>query len=210
MSVTPTTLARATSSSKSCLAGRAPTTSSGPLRVLSTCGVHSPTHRLKHATNAARKARMGPGPPKARQTVVCGAGGLTPTRHAVLHDFCMVLPAGGLLLAAGVAGLLAGSGRGAAVVAWGGVAELLLAAMSLKAWKKGRRSVGAAITSLQTGIAAFLSLRLYRVFLASAKPAARIVHGVLLAIAGSLLVFLVYNLLAGGNPPKRAQPGEEP
>lgn len=205
-------------------------------------GVRRPESPLEHGPNSrARRSN----PQQARQTVVCGAGGLTPTRHAVLHDFCMVLPAGGLLLAAGVAGLLAGSGRGAAVVAWGGVAELLLAAMSLKAWKKGRRSVGAAITSLQTGalrksnrrvvnmacamlhalqqrvtlsprhsivagIAAFLSLRLYRVFLSSAKPAARIVHGVLLAIAGSLLVFLVYNLLAGGNPPKRAQPGEEP
>lgn len=60
-----------------------------------------------------------------------------------------------------------------------------------------------------TGLAGVLSLRLYRVFQASTKRPALIVHGVLLAIAGSLLAFLVYNLLAGGNPPKRARTVED-
>lgn len=46
-------------------------------------------------------------------------------------------------------------------------------------------------------------MKLYRVLAASTKLPARIVHGVLLGITGALLLFLVYNLFAGGNPPKR-------
>jgi hypothetical protein len=61
-------------------------------------------------------------------------------RHAALHDFCMCIPYGALLLAGGAASLLTGgSTAGAALCLFGAVHELL-AALSLRAWKRGASS----------------------------------------------------------------------
>lgn len=70
-------------------------------------------------------------------------------RHAVLHDFCMCIPYGALLLVAGLA-LLAtgGSAAGGALCLFGGV-HTLLAMASLRAWKRGATS--APFTALSAG-----------------------------------------------------------
>lgn len=70
-------------------------------------------------------------------------------RHAVLHDFCMCIPYGAVLLAAGLAMLATGGGAaGGALCLFGGV-HTLLAMASLRAWKRGATS--APFTALSAG-----------------------------------------------------------
>lgn len=73
------------------------------------------------------------------------------TRHAVLHDFCLGLPGGVLLLVAGIAGRISGAGRGAAIVTLGGVAQIFLSFLSLKAWRRRNLGLGGMLTALQAG-----------------------------------------------------------
>ena len=127
----------------------------------------------------------------------------TEVRHAVLHDFCMGIPGGALLFAAGIVGRLSGAGRGAAIITLGGAAQLALAFLSVKAWRRRSLALGSLLTATQAGVCAFLSAQLFKVLSASHKLAPKIVHGVLLAVSSLLLLFLVYNLLAGGNPPPK-------
>ena len=57
-------------------------------------------------------------------------------RHAALHDFCMCFPYGALLLAGGTASLLTGGSTAGAALCLFGAAHALLAALSLRAWKR--------------------------------------------------------------------------
>lgn len=67
-------------------------------------------------------------------------------RHAFLHDFCMAIPYGALLLAGGLAAKLAGWGQPAAVMAVVGALQVLLANLSLKAWRSGKSAVATTLT----------------------------------------------------------------
>jgi hypothetical protein len=61
-------------------------------------------------------------------------------RHAALHDFCMCIPYGALLLAGGAASLLTGGSKAGAALCLFGAVHALLAALSLRAWKRGASS----------------------------------------------------------------------
>ena len=67
-------------------------------------------------------------------------------RHAFLHDFCMAIPYGALLLAGGLAAKLAGWGQPAAVMAVVGALQVALANLSLKAWRSGKSAAAATLT----------------------------------------------------------------
>ncbi|KAK9824847.1 hypothetical protein WJX81_007102 [Elliptochloris bilobata] len=121
-------------------------------------------------------------------------------RHAALHDFCMCIPYGALLLAGGFVSLLRGGGATGAALCLFGCVHTLLAVLSLRAWKRGASS--APYTALSTAGAGFLA---WRVFGRVAQGSSRLLDRPLLALAASLAAFTAYNLAAGGNPPKRAK-----
>ena len=61
-------------------------------------------------------------------------------RHAILHDFCMGIPYGSIVLAAGLVSLLFGSGHRGIAFAAGGTAILASAFFSLVQWRAQRPS----------------------------------------------------------------------
>lgn len=61
-------------------------------------------------------------------------------RHAILHDFCMGIPYGAIVLAAGLVSLLFGSGRKGIMFALGGAFMLAGAFFSLLQWRQHRPS----------------------------------------------------------------------
>lgn len=63
-----------------------------------------------------------------------------PQRHAVLHDFCMVIPYGVLMILAGLLSLAFKSGIMGLGIAAVGAVQLLLAVLSLGSWRKGNPS----------------------------------------------------------------------
>lgn len=70
-----------------------------------------------------------------------------PPRHAVLHDFCMVIPYGALMVLAGLLSLAFKSGAVGLRVAAVGVLQLLLATLSLGSWRKGKPSTVYTLTA---------------------------------------------------------------
>lgn len=61
-------------------------------------------------------------------------------RHAILHDFCMGIPYGSIVLAAGLVSLLFGSGQQGVTFAAGGSGVLACAFFSLVQWRAQRPS----------------------------------------------------------------------
>ena len=70
-------------------------------------------------------------------------------RHAVLHDFCMVIPFSAIVAAAGLATLLLGSRQVGLQLLVAGAVLGAAAASSLSRWKKGLSS--RSVTSLAAG-----------------------------------------------------------
>lgn len=118
--------------------------------------------------------------------------------HAFLHDFCMTIPYGAILAAAGVIGLVAGwSSVGAGILA-AGVAVCLSSYVSLQEWKQGQSS---ALYTLSSGaVASGVGWLMYKNVQAKA---AVLPSGILLALSAAAALFCFYNVAAGGNPPKK-------
>ena len=70
-------------------------------------------------------------------------------RHAILHDFCMSIPYGSVVLAAGVVSLLFGSGKQGLTFALAGTGILASSFFSLVQWRAQRPST--TFTLLSTG-----------------------------------------------------------
>lgn len=145
-----------------------------------------------------------------------------PTRtpsYAPLHDFCMMIPYAAASLAVG---LVATAAMGAGVLAWAtlanGAAMAALAALSLRSWKAGvlsktYASIGFGtfathITPITRHMCATVSTSalwcLYYPFLHAPGQAALQHAGLMswVAVTSAMMVFLLVNVLAGGNPPK--------
>ena len=124
-------------------------------------------------------------------------------RASVMHDFCLTLPYGLLVALGGVMGfLLKGSIPSLAAGGGSGLALMLLGVGSLKTWQKGTKGASAPFTLASARVAGMLTFVMGKRFLASGAifPA-----GVIATLSGVMLLFYVYNLLAGGNPlPKKS------
>jgi hypothetical protein len=84
-------------------------------------------------------------------------------RHAVLHDFCMVIPYGAIMVAAGLISLAFKSGTRGMLIAAIGTLQLLLAVKSLGNWRKGQAST--ICTAVAGGVLIFCCiLRMGRVW----------------------------------------------
>ncbi len=117
--------------------------------------------------------------------------------HAILHDFCLVIPYGLLLVLVGFIGVAT---PGAAKFGWctaaAGLAQMFLSSKSLGSWKaRGNHRV---FTSLCLGIAALLTWVSTALFRRGAFP---LVSGSAGVLSGAISLFLIHNLVAGGNKP---------
>ena len=117
--------------------------------------------------------------------------------HAILHDFCLVSPYGLLLVLVGFIGVAT---PGAVKFGWlttaAGLAQMLLSSRSLGSWKSGGNH--RIFTSLCLGLAALLawvSSSLFR------RGAFTVVSGSAGVLSGVISLFLIHNLVAGGNKP---------
>ena len=135
-------------------------------------------------------------------------------KNKTMHDFCLTFPYGFLVALGGLIGfatkgacslppailcahlptgslpsLLAGGGSG--------VVLLLLAVLSLKAWKTGKAAASAPFTALSAGVAGLLTFAMGKRYLATQAlfPA-----GVVAGLSAAMLLFYAHNLLSGGNP----------
>ena len=118
-------------------------------------------------------------------------------RHAALHDFCMCIPYGIVVALGGLIAAAAGSGVPALYIAAAGVAEVVLSNLSLKAWRAGRSS--APLTLLAAGIAAAVG---WTALQAWKEGVSKLATGSLLSFSAAAGAFLLYNVAAGGNPPR--------
>ena len=161
-----------------------------PAWALPVRSIFQPSFRARCPSTAARAGEQ---PPAA-----------APLRAAALHDFCMGLPYGFVALLAGgaLAVLLGAPGRQAGIaLALGGAAALAASVGSLRLWKSGgdsRFPFTTALFSVAAGEAT-AALRLST----AGDGLVRVVGGGLAATSALFAAFCVYNILAGGNPPRQ-------
>lgn len=118
--------------------------------------------------------------------------------HAFLHDFCMAIPYGiAVALAGTVALCLKQVSLGFALICSAAAIEYI-AALSIKRWKQ--RGTSASLTAATAAIAAAVTAMLWRQT-PQRTWAALTLRGASV-VSALLLLFFVYNIAAGGNPPK--------
>ena len=123
------------------------------------------------------------------------------------HDFCFTLPWGLFVALCGLAGfVIAGSAKSLAFGGGFGGLLMILGALSLKKWKRGKGS--ALETILSFGITAALGAMMGKKFAAGASL---VPSGVIAIGAACMCLFYISNLVRGGNPPHEpeATPGKE-
>ena len=127
----------------------------------------------------------------------------TAGRHSVLHDFCMGLPFAVIVAAGGLLSAIFWTGLPGLYIAAAGVAELFLSVKSLKAWKNGQSSsLYTVFEAAIAGAVAWTALNAFR------QGISKWATGSLLGLSASAALFFVYNVLAGGNPPKEEKDEE--
>lgn len=110
----------------------------------------------------------------------------------------MCLPYGALVAAGGLLAKLFGWGQPAVVMMAVGVLQLGLASLSLKVWRQSKSA--APFTLLEAGLAGWLAYYAWR---AVQQRVAPLFMGALLGLSAAMALFLLYNVAAGGNPPRR-------
>jgi hypothetical protein len=124
-----------------------------------------------------------------------------PRRHAILHDFCMNIPYGITLLVMGaIAALVSHMSTFGIITASAGIIELVASTQSLRCWKSGAsHRLWTTVGAICSITVAYLSYELWRLH------AHRFVSGSIGLTSVCMSVFLVYNILSGGNPPPSAE-----
>ncbi|KAL3692791.1 hypothetical protein R1sor_006442 [Riccia sorocarpa] len=123
----------------------------------------------------------------------------SPKKGAKIHDFCLGIPYGGLLVGGGLFWfILTGS---TAAIRFGvilGGALLFLSITSLKIWKQGRSSLP--YIQGQAALTAIIFIRDSRRYLGGGGFFPTAVSAL---ASGAMLAFYAYVYLSGGNPPKK-------
>lgn len=113
----------------------------------------------------------------------------------------MCIPYGFFIGLGGLVSLFFGGGNTSLIVLCAGIVEIILSNLSLKAWKVGRSSL--LFTLLQAGVASGISWISWQLWQQNITN--RIASGGLLGLSVAAALFFIYNVLAGGNPPRRAE-----
>lgn len=120
-------------------------------------------------------------------------------KSAYMHDFCLTIPYGFVVAAGGiVGGLVAGSMKSLMMGGGSGAILMVLGFLSLFGWKQGKSSTPITVVSL--GLASMLTFVMGKRFLIAYKfmPA-----GLIMGMSGFMVLFYLYNMLSGGNPPNK-------
>lgn len=120
-------------------------------------------------------------------------------RTAKIHDFCFGIPFGGYVTTGGIIGFL--FSRNPATLASGvlfGGALLFLSTFSLKVWRQGKSSLPFIL-----GQAALAGILFWKNFQSYSLAKKIFPTGISAIISSAMLVFYVYVLLSGGNPPPK-------
>lgn len=163
--------------------------------------VHSVASRCKNYS-ALRFPVTKLRPTRLRSPVVhcqASSAGDSHAGYAGLHDFCMTIPYGTVSFCGGIVAYFLGATDIGAKVAAAGLVVCITSFLSLKTWKAGNSSL--LFTATSGGVAGATSWVMYQ----------RMKQGVgnalatkgLLALSGALVLFCLYNIFAGGNPPKK-------
>lgn len=122
-----------------------------------------------------------------------------PKKSAMIHDFCLGIPFGGLIVSGGLFGFIFSRNFGS--LSMGllvGGALLALSTLSLKVWRQGKSSLpfilGQAVLSLA------LVWKNYQAYALTKKL---FPTGFNAVISAAMLCFYAYVVLSGGNPPPK-------
>lgn len=125
---------------------------------------------------------------------------------AVMHDFCLGIPYGGLLTVGGLIwGLLVGS---LDALRYGFLCGLVITAasvLSLRAWKQQRETV--TFTFAQAVVSFLVFFKEAKRFSQSGAVFPTLLTAV---VSFGMVAFFAYNLLAGGNKPKKVETRDAP
>ena len=125
-------------------------------------------------------------------------GGDNRSKHAILHDFCMGLPYGTIFLVGGVAAVPFVGTKGLVFALCGGLV-LLLSILSLKQWRSRKSSKWC---TLAGSCAAAVALWRSWSYIQAPYTMYTAIPAFASLLSGLMSLFLLYNVLAGGNPPK--------
>lgn len=127
--------------------------------------------------------------------------------HAFLHDFCMAIPYGMGMAVVGLVSLFFGAGSNGFLVAGLAAALLALTFLSLIQWRARRPSK--VLTLAQAGLSFVLTWRFWSAVEGATGAKARLPNLLVAAVSAAMTAFLVYNVIAGGNPPKRTTEADD-
>ncbi|KAI0501739.1 hypothetical protein KFK09_016684 [Dendrobium nobile] len=118
--------------------------------------------------------------------------------YAKLHDFCLGIPYGGFLFAGGLFGFLFSRNPVSLTTSLLGAGILVLAAISLKVWRKGLSS-----SPFMLGQAAIAATLLVKHFQSYSLTRNLFPSGLYVFMSVAMLCFYFYVLFSGGNPPPK-------
>eukprot|EP00210_Caulerpa_lentillifera_P002973 g2838.t1 len=110
----------------------------------------------------------------------------------------MTIPYGGTVTIAGLFGIITGYGNFALAAAIVGYATCVASLFSLRAWRAGRSN--SKYTLASAGLATSVGVLAWKMV---QTGKGKIPGNLLMLVSLALVLFLLYNLAAGGNPPKR-------
>ncbi|KAK6127294.1 hypothetical protein DH2020_038957 [Rehmannia glutinosa] len=122
-----------------------------------------------------------------------------PKRAAKIHDFCLGIPFGGLVLGGGLVGFI--FSRSAVTLSTGvlfGGALLALSTFSLKVWRDGKSSLPFILGQAVLSVAL-----LWKNFQAYSLTKKIFPTGFNVVISAAMLCFYSYVVISGGNPPPK-------
>ncbi|XP_051203629.1 protein FATTY ACID EXPORT 1, chloroplastic [Lolium perenne] len=135
----------------------------------------------------------------ATEEVDIDLGDAPQQKSAIIHDFCLGIPFGGLLFSMGLVGFL--FWRSPVSLTFGvapGLAILALAVLSLKGWRSGKSSLPFILA--QGAVAAAVAWKHCQAYTVTKKL---LPWGFYAALSAAMICFYSYVLLAGGNPPPK-------
>uniref|UniRef100_A0A0E0A8K7 Uncharacterized protein n=1 Tax=Oryza glumipatula TaxID=40148 RepID=A0A0E0A8K7_9ORYZ len=120
-------------------------------------------------------------------------------KGAIIHDFCLGIPFGGILFSMGLVGFL--FWRSTVSLTFGvapGLAILALGVLSLKVWRSGKSSLPFILA--QAAVAAAVAWKHFQAYTTTKKL---LPWAFYTALSAAMICFYSYVLLAGGNPPPK-------
>uniref|UniRef100_A0A0D9WPK9 Uncharacterized protein n=1 Tax=Leersia perrieri TaxID=77586 RepID=A0A0D9WPK9_9ORYZ len=127
-------------------------------------------------------------------------------KGAIIHDFCLGIPFGGILFSMGLVGFL--FWRSAISLTFGvapGLAILALGVLSLKVWRSGKSSLPFILAQedMKSKISAIAGAVAWKHWQAYTTTKKLLPWCFYTALSATMICFYSYVLLAGGNPPPK-------